>query len=144
MIAGQPEPEAVRLASIALEAVGLSERAGHREEELSGGERQRVALARALVRAPDLLIADEPTAQLDSRTSADILALIREAADSGTAVLIATHDRQVASIADRILRMEDGELTELGGGGLSGVSARPATHLGFAQADEQTRWRIHG
>ncbi|HEY4865147.1 MAG TPA: ATP-binding cassette domain-containing protein, partial [Candidatus Dormibacteraeota bacterium] len=80
---------------------------------LSGGERQRVALARALVRAPVLLIADEPTAQLDSRTAAGILGLIREAADSGTAVLMATHDEQVAAIGDRVLRMEDGLLTEV-------------------------------
>jgi putative ABC transport system ATP-binding protein len=116
-IAGESGPEAARLASIALEATGLGGRAGHREDELSGGERQRVALARALVRAPALLIADEPTAQLDSQTAAGILALIREAADSGTAVLMATHDEQAASIADRVLRMEDGVLTELGPAG---------------------------
>jgi putative ABC transport system ATP-binding protein len=115
-IAGEPEPEAARLAALALEATGLAERADHREDELSGGERQRVALARALVRAPALLIADEPTAQLDARTAAGILGLIREAADSGTAVLMATHDEQVASIADRVLRMEDGAVTELGAG----------------------------
>ncbi|MDQ6792874.1 MAG: ABC transporter ATP-binding protein, partial [Candidatus Dormibacteraeota bacterium] len=66
-----------------------------------------------LVRAPVLLIADEPTAQLDSRTAAGILGLIREAADSGTAVLMATHDEQVAAIGDRVLRMEDGKLTEV-------------------------------
>jgi putative ABC transport system ATP-binding protein len=112
-IAGESESEAARLAVLALEATGLAERAGHREAELSGGERQRVALARALVRAPALLIADEPTAQLDGRTAAGILGLIREAADSGTAVLMATHDEQVASIGDRVLRMEDGGLTEL-------------------------------
>jgi putative ABC transport system ATP-binding protein len=109
-IAGESGPEAARLAALALEATGLAERADHREDELSGGERQRVALARALVRAPALLIADEPTAQLDGRTAAGILGLIREAADSGTAVLMATHDEQVASIGDRVLRMEDGKL----------------------------------
>jgi putative ABC transport system ATP-binding protein len=116
-IAGEPRAEAARLAALALEATGLTWRAGHREDGLSGGERQRVALARALVRAPALLIADEPTAQLDSRTAAGILSLIREAADSGTAVLMATHDEQVASIGDRVLRMEDGMLTELEPGG---------------------------
>jgi putative ABC transport system ATP-binding protein len=116
-IAGEAEPEAARLAALALEATGLAQRADHREDELSGGERQRVALARALVRAPALLIADEPTAQLDGRTAAGILGLIREAADSGTAVLIATHDEQVAAIADRVLRMEDGTLTEMGAAG---------------------------
>jgi putative ABC transport system ATP-binding protein len=116
-IAGEHGAEAARLAALALEATGLSERSDHREDELSGGERQRVALARALVRAPALLIADEPTAQLDDETAAGILGLIREAADSGTAVLMATHDEQVASIADRVVRMEDGVLTELGSGG---------------------------
>jgi putative ABC transport system ATP-binding protein len=113
-IAGESGAEAARLASLALEATGLSERADHREDELSGGERQRVALARALVRAPALLIADEPTAQLDGRTAAGILDLIREAADSGTAVLMATHHEQVAAVGDRVLRMEDGTLSELG------------------------------
>jgi putative ABC transport system ATP-binding protein len=93
------------------------ERADHREDQLSGGERQRVALARALVRAPALLIADEPTAQLDSRTASGILGLIREAADSGTAVLLATHDEQVAAIADRVLRIEDGAVVELSSAG---------------------------
>ena len=112
-IAGEPQQEAVRLARVALAATGLSERAGHREDELSGGERQRVALARALVRAPDLLIADEPTAQLDTGTAYGVLALIREAADAGTAVLLATHDEAVAALGDRVLRMEDGVLTEL-------------------------------
>jgi ABC-type lipoprotein export system ATPase subunit len=112
-IAGDSESEATRLAGLALAATGLSERGDHREDQLSGGERQRVALARALVRAPALLIADEPTAQLDTGTAAGILGLIREAADSGTAVLLATHDEGVAAIGDRVLRMEDGSLTEL-------------------------------
>ena len=112
-IAGEGEKEALRLARMALDATGLGERAGHREDELSGGERQRVALARALVRAPALLVADEPTAQLDTGTSYGVLSLIREAADSGTAVLLATHDETVAAIGDRVLRMEDGALTEL-------------------------------
>jgi putative ABC transport system ATP-binding protein len=116
-IAGEKDSEAARLAELALSATGLMERADHREDELSGGERQRVALARALVRAPALLIADEPTAQLDSRTASGILGLIREAADSGTAVLMATHDEQVAAIADRVLRIEDGVVTELSSAG---------------------------
>ena len=112
-IAGEDEKDARRLAQMALAATGLGERAGHREDELSGGERQRVALARALVRAPALLVADEPTAQLDTGTTYGVLSLIREAADSGTAVLLATHDEAVAAIGDRVLRMEDGSLTEL-------------------------------
>ena len=116
-IAGESGAEAARLAALALEATGLSERADHREDELSGGERQWVALARALFRAPALLIADEPTAQLDGRTAAGILGLIREAADSGTAVLMATHDEHVAAIGDRVLRMDDGTVSEPGAAG---------------------------
>jgi putative ABC transport system ATP-binding protein len=80
--------------------------------ELSGGEQQRVALARALVKAPALLVADEPTAQLDTETARGIMAVIREAASSGTAVLLATHDTAATELADRVLTMEDGVLRE--------------------------------
>ncbi len=109
---GKPAPIALRDARIALESVGLGARAGHRGNELSGGEQQRVALARALVKAPALLLADEPTAQLDTETARTIMALIRQAADSGTAVLLATHDEAAAEAADRVLLMEDGVLRE--------------------------------
>jgi len=96
----------------ALDAVGLGPRAGHRAAELSGGEQQRVALARALVKKPVLLLADEPTAQLDSETGKSVLDVMRDATRSGTAILLATHDQAVVEIADRVLTMEDGELTE--------------------------------
>ena len=111
-ISGLPAAEASAQAARALAAVGLTERASHRAGELSGGEQQRVALARALVKSPLLLVADEPTAQLDSETARTILALVREAADSGTAVLLATHDRGATEVADRVLLMEDGVLIE--------------------------------
>ena len=111
-ILGLPAAEATAQSARALAAVGLAARAGHRAGELSGGEQQRVALARALVRSPLLLVADEPTAQLDSETAKTINALIREAADSGTAVLLATHDPGAAELADRVLLIEDGVLSE--------------------------------
>jgi len=91
-----------------LDAVGLAGRAAHRAAELSGGEQQRVALARALAKAPALLLADEPTAQLDTETGRAITALIRAAAGRGTAVLLATHDESVLDLADRVVEIEDG------------------------------------
>jgi putative ABC transport system ATP-binding protein len=101
----------VGAARAALEAVGLGERASHRGAELSGGEQQRVALARALVKQPALLIADEPTGQLDTETGRAVLDVLRRTADAGTAVLLATHDPAAAEVADRVLLMEDGVLT---------------------------------
>jgi putative ABC transport system ATP-binding protein len=97
---------------LALEAVGLEERAARRADELSRGERQRVALARALVKAPSLVVADEPTAQLDAGTAAEILGLLRDAARSEVAVLLSTHDEAEAALADRVLLMDDGVLRE--------------------------------
>lgn len=111
---GRTEAEATAEARAVLGAVGLEERADHRAYELSGGEQHRVALARALAKAPELLLADEPTAQLDSETARDITRLIRSAADSGTAVLFATHDRAVAEFADRVVTIEDGRVRESG------------------------------
>jgi putative ABC transport system ATP-binding protein len=104
----------------ALDAVGLGPRAGHRAAELSGGEQQRVALARALVKKPVLLLADEPTAQLDSETGKSVLDVMRDATRAGTAILLATHDLAVIEVADRVLSMEDGQLTDL-----APASARP-------------------
>ena len=109
---GRSEKEAIDEARMVLSAVGLAERADHRAYELSGGEQHRVALARALAKAPLLLLADEPTAQLDSETSREITILIRKAADSGTAVLFATHDRAVTEFADRVVLIEDGRIKD--------------------------------
>jgi putative ABC transport system ATP-binding protein len=100
----------VDAARAALDAVGLGDRAGHRGAELSGGEQQRVALARALVKDPALLIADEPTGQLDTETGRAVLEVLRRTADAGTAVLLATHDPAAAEVADRVLLMDDGVL----------------------------------
>jgi ABC-type lipoprotein export system ATPase subunit len=112
-ISGAPQDEANRLARAALAATGLEERAAAPIGELSGGEQVRVALARALARYPRLIIADEPTAQLDILTSTDIIELLREAADSGIAVLLATTYPVLAEFADRVLVMRDGTLREL-------------------------------
>jgi putative ABC transport system ATP-binding protein len=110
-VSGESEAAAMKAALIALESVGLAARADHRGNELSGGEQQRVAVARALIKAPHLLLADEPTAQLDTETSRSIIALLREAADSGTAILFATHDESATELADRVIHMEDGVLS---------------------------------
>jgi putative ABC transport system ATP-binding protein len=108
---GDSRADAGAAATRALAAVGMESRALHRADELSGGEQQRVALARALVKDPQLLLADEPTAQLDGQTALEIWQLIREATARGTAVLAATHDTSVEELADRVLRIEDGKLT---------------------------------
>jgi ABC-type lipoprotein export system ATPase subunit len=112
-ISGASPTESDRLSVVALAATGLEERAHAPHWQLSGGEQARVAVARALVRFPALVIADEPTAQLDILTSTDIVELLREAADSGIAVLLATHYPVLAEIADRVLVLREGRLTEL-------------------------------
>ena len=95
-----------------LEQVGLTHRAGHRPYELSGGEQQRVAVARALANDPPLLIADEPTGELDSATGAQIFQLLRDVAASGVTVVTATHDPFVIEHVDRVIEMSDGALID--------------------------------
>ena len=105
-----PPAERRRRALEALKAVGLAERAGHRPNELSGGQQQRVAIARALVNQPPILLADEPTGALDSKTGEEILALFKQLRDDGHTVILITHDAHVAAHADRTYVMRDGEL----------------------------------
>jgi putative ABC transport system ATP-binding protein len=106
---GKDPSEAETLARGALGLVGLEARGRHRAFELSGGEQQRVALARAIAKGPRLLLADEPTGQLDSETSAAIIELIRSFRGR-TTIIVATHDDAVAAMADRTVRIEDGRL----------------------------------
>ena len=105
---GTPAAERRRRATEALEKVGLGNRQGHRPNELSGGQRQRVAVARALVGEPSLLLADEPTGNLDSRTSAEIMALFDELHAQGQTVMVVTHEPDIAAHCRRTVRIGDG------------------------------------
>ncbi|MCA0423083.1 MAG: ABC transporter ATP-binding protein [Proteobacteria bacterium] len=109
--AGIAGAERHRRARAALARVGLADRATHRPMELSGGQQQRVAIARALVNEPAMLLADEPTGALDSRTSLGIIALFRALNAQGMTVIIVTHEEEVARFADRVIRFRDGKVT---------------------------------
>jgi putative ABC transport system ATP-binding protein len=94
-----------------LEQVGLADRMDHRPNELSGGQRQRVAVARALVNRPDLLLADEPTGNLDTKTSLEIMALFGEIHAAGNTVVLVTHEEDIAAYAHRVVRLRDGAVS---------------------------------
>jgi len=108
--AGMRKAEREEKARRALERVEMKARMTHKPAELSGGERQRVAVARALVNEPSLLLADEPTGNLDSRTGREILNLFHRIHDQGNTIIIVTHDREVADRAQRIIHIRDGEI----------------------------------
>jgi putative ABC transport system ATP-binding protein len=109
---GVPKRERHQRAIAALEAVGLSDRMTHQPSELSGGQRQRVAVARALINRPSLILADEPTGNLDSKTGADIMALFDTLNRRGNTIVLVTHEEDVAEHARRIVRILDGRVVD--------------------------------
>ena len=122
---GQPRRHALTLAVVALERVGLGHRAEHHPEEMSGGEMQRVAVARALVMEPDAVLCDEPTGNLDSANSREILNLLRSLPESGRrSVVMVTHDPQAAAFGDRLVNIRDGLLAGIDDLNRNGEMAR--------------------
>jgi ABC-type lipoprotein export system ATPase subunit len=112
LLAGYSPRAARRRAAELLEQVGLTDRTGHLPSELSGGQRQRVAIARALSNEPLVVLADEPTGNLDSATTLDVLRLLDSLRSAGQTLLIVTHDARIAATADRLISMRDGALVE--------------------------------
>ena len=102
----------IEMASNALESVGLSDRSHHRPNELSGGQRQRVAIARALVNNPSIILADEPTGNLDSKSGHEIMNILNELHKRGNTIILVTHEDEIAQHANRVIRLFDGKITE--------------------------------
>lgn len=107
---GTAAAERIQRARTALEMVGLAERINHKPNELSGGQKQKVAIARALANNPSLILADEPTGNLDSKSGADIMALLSELNRAGNTIIIVTHEREVAHYTNRIIYLRDGKI----------------------------------
>lgn len=107
---GVPRGERVRLARTALEKVGLGKRMDHKPAEMSGGQQQRVAIARAIAQAPPIILADEPTGNLDSRSTEEIMAILQELYEEGRTVILITHNNEIADRAKRIIQIKDGKI----------------------------------
>ncbi len=113
LIAGAPEAKRQERAKQLLETVGLGKRMSHRPDELSGGEQQRVAIARALANKPTIVLADEPTGDLDSKTGKEVINVLRDLSSrEGATVIIVTHDPSVAALATRVFEMRDGQIAK--------------------------------
>ena len=126
LLAGRPARSARRRAAELLDRVGLADRAGHLPSQLSGGQRQRVAIARALVSDPQLVLADEPTGNLDSQATVEVLRMFEDLHSSGQTLLVVTHDSRIAATADRLISMRDGAFvdeTRLTGGSTGSLAA---------------------
>lgn len=107
---GVPKKERIRLSQVALEKVGLGKRMTHKPSEMSGGQQQRVAIARAIAQAPPVILADEPTGNLDSGSTAEIMEILKELHSEGRTVILITHDNEIAARAKRIIRIMDGRI----------------------------------
>ena len=109
---GVAKQERIRLAKEALKKVGLEKRMDHRPSQLSGGQQQRVAIARAIAQAPPIILADEPTGNLDSHSSKEIMQILKKLHEDGHTLILITHDNEIAAQAPRIIRMRDGRVVE--------------------------------
>jgi putative ABC transport system ATP-binding protein len=113
LYAGKPKAEREAIAKKVISHVGLENRMNHKPNELSGGQRQRVAVARALVNNPSIILADEPTGNLDSKTSSEIMSLFAEIHQNGNTIILVTHEEDIARNAQRIIRMKDGTIEKV-------------------------------
>ena len=111
-VAGRPQSDIINFVPQSLEMVGLKDKMLNFPKELSGGEKQRVAIARAMINHPDMVIADEPTGNLDSKSGVEIIGILRKLNEEGHTVIMVTHDRNVGENARRIIILKDGEVTE--------------------------------
>lgn len=107
---GTPRSKRKELAKIALEKVGLGDRLHHKPNELSGGQRQRVAIARALINNPSIILADEPTGNLDSKTGEEIMQIFNDLHTAGNTIILVTHEEYIASYSNRVIRLLDGQI----------------------------------